>query len=125
MWAELVGRGLLDGVYLVDAQADPIGFEVQLDRVKAVCNQYRPHAVLIEDKSTGRSLDPDAAQRVGVGEDARYRDHAPGADKVARLSTCTPQIRDGQVWIPARGAARGLLARRLREGDDVLPQGEV
>lgn len=125
VWAELVGRGLLDGVYLVDAQADPIGFEVQLDRVKAVCNQYRPHAVLIEDKSTGEVLIPMLRNASGWAKTPVIGiTPPPGADKVARLSTCTPQIRDGQVWIPARGAAWASWLADFEKEMTFFPKGK-
>lgn len=116
VWCELHGRGLMDGAYLVDAQADPIGVEVQMDRIKATCARWKPHTLLIEDKSTGETVIPmlrsakDWVQTPVVGVIP-----GPGQDKVTRAATCTPQIRDGQVWLPERGSPFAWLAEVEKE----------
>lgn len=105
VWCELHGCGRMDGAYLWEATADPIGFAEQVRRAKEVCNRLRPHALLIEDKSTGEVLIPILQEADDWVRTPIYAiNPGIGGDKVARMATATPQIRDGQVWIPARGA---------------------
>ena len=126
-WAELHGHGRMDGAYLIDAEAAPIGFEQQIDRVKKICEKWRPHSLLIEDKSTGEVMIPllrNATDWVRTPVVAIN----PGlhGDKVARMSTCTPQIRDGQVWFPERGATWAAPWLAELEGElTFFPRGKL
>lgn len=102
VWAELEW-GPDGGAYLAEVQAEPWAYPILRDHVKEVCGTYRPHVLLIEDKSTGEALIPDLRN---AGDWVRTPIVAvhPTSDKVTRMSVCTPQMRDGQVWLPERGS---------------------
>lgn len=114
VWFELSGHGDEDGAYLVDAWAEPILAPQQIEKLKAVCDKWRPHAMLIEDKSTGEAVIPFLRQdpkwvRTPIFAIAVCR------DKVERMNLATPQMRDGQVWLPDKSLSLPWLPAVERE----------
>lgn len=99
VWLDVVGHGLHDGAYLAEAWAEAVGYSAQEAKVKEVCGRWRPHALLIEDKSTGEVMCQRLPQERDWVRTPVVPVH-PCGDKVTRMAGVTPTIRDGQVWVP-------------------------
>ena len=75
-----------------------------LTQLRALCADWKPHGVLLEDKSTGEAI-------IQPLRDDKQTFPWPvipimppsGMDKVVRFAASTPAMRDGQVWLPRRG----------------------
>ena len=105
VWLEVagpVGPGEDGGAYLVWAWAEPVLAPAQIAKMKEVCARWRPHLMLVEGKSTADAVipilraDPDWARTPIV-------EVLPDRDKVQRMNLASPQVRDRQVWLPAKG----------------------
>ena len=107
-WAEVTDRGPdVDGAYLLDAYAEPVKYVEQVAQVKRMADRWKARVVLIEDQSTGQAMIPDL-QAARDWSRAPITAVHPVKDKVTRLSVCTPQLRDGQCWLPEHGSAPWL-----------------
>jgi len=106
VWVELSGPcgGPADegGAYLVWAWAHPVLAPAQIAALKDACAKWHPHVMIIEGKSTAEAIIPILR---ADSDWARTPIHeaTPTRDKVERMNLATPQIKDGQVWLPAKG----------------------
>lgn len=125
VWLESVGKvSGGDGAHLGLAEFGVWQYPEIRRRVKEVCRQWKPHALLIEDKSTGEALVQDLRTDTDWPRTPITAIH-PVQDKVTRMSVCMPQVKDGQVWLPAKGA---LWAQWLPEYEKELmffPNGKL
>lgn len=91
------------GAFLVEVAAERWQVPVIIDKLKAICEKAKPHAVLIEDKSTGEAI----IQLLQVDPKWRWPIEAiippAGMDKVVRFAASTPAMKTGQVWLPRKG----------------------
>lgn len=103
VWAEMDdGR-----CYLVDILADPWIYPDIIKYTKAMCNRWKPTDLLIEDKAAGTELIVDLAE---------HRDWVrtpvtaimPHGPKETRMGVASPQIRSGQIYVPATGICEGV-----------------
>ena len=108
VWAELEdGR-----VYLVDVEAGAWIYDDLKRRVKEACGRWNPTDLLVEDKAAGVELIDDLNEE---------RDWArtpitavdPKLDKAIRMAVASPQIRAGQVFVPAAGPCVDVAMPRL------------
>lgn len=103
VWAEMDdGR-----CYLVDILADPWIYPDIIKYTKAMCNRWKPTDLLIEDKAAGTELIVDLAeQRDWVRTPVTaIMPHGP---KETRMGVASPQIRSGQIYVPATGICEGV-----------------
>lgn len=92
-WLEYQGN-----YYLVDVYADRIAYPELKRRVASMAYRDTPHAILIEDKSSGQSLIED------LREDSfpfNIVPIEPVKDKVTRMSSASLTIEAGRVFIPS------------------------
>lgn len=91
------------GAFLVEVAAERWQVPVIIDKLKALCKKAQPHAVLIEDKSTGEAI----IQLLQVDAEWTWPIEAiippAGMDKVVRFAASTPAMKTGQVWLPRKG----------------------
>lgn len=97
VWAELE-----DGqAYLIDIVAEPWIYPDIIKFTKKACNRWKPSDLLIEEKAAGVELIVDLAE---------HRDWVrtpitgimPHGPKEVRMGVASPQIRSGQVYVPAQ-----------------------
>ena len=107
VWAELEdGR-----VYLVDVLAEPWIYPDMLRVIKDTCKQWTPTDLLIEDKAAGVEVIADLnEQRDWV--QTPITPVMPVGPKETRLSVASPQIRAGQVYVPASGSCNDVVSPR-------------
>ena len=92
-WAECV-----DGYYLIDIFREWLPYPQLKAAVKDQAAKHRPHAILVEDKSTGQSIVQDSrAGELGV---LPIIPITPRADKIERLESVTPLMESGRVRLP-------------------------
>lgn len=86
------------GFYLVDSINRRMTYPDGKRTVKGWVDKWNPDVILIEDKSSGESL----IQDLRIDPDGHYPVIAiqPTADKVTRMSTCSPTIEAGNCWLP-------------------------
>jgi len=107
VWAELEdGR-----VYLVEVRAEPWIYPDILKNIKEVCNDWRPTDLLVEDKAAGIEavVDLDEARdwvRTPVTP------IMPVGPKETRMAVASPQIRGGQVYVPAQTSCADVISPR-------------
>lgn len=99
------------GAFLCGVLADRWQMPDLIARSKAAAELANPHAVLIEDKSTGESLiqilraEQAGSLKPQPGQ-VRWRwpieAVLPVQDKVIRFAAITPALKSGEVWIPAK-----------------------
>lgn len=99
------------GAFLCGVLADRWQMPDLIARSKAAAELANPHAVLIEDKSTGESLiqilraEQSGSLKPQPGQ-VRWRwpieAVLPAQDKVIRFAAITPALKSGEVWIPAK-----------------------
>lgn len=99
-WAEFP-----HGSYLLDVWTGRVGMPELRRRAAGLYLRFRPHGVLIEDKSSGTSL----IQELRAGVDNPESDGKifvpvipiePHGNKEERLDRCTPALEAGVVWLP-------------------------
>lgn len=107
VWAEWEDGRL----YLIDVQASPWIYPDMIQAVKDVCATWHPSDLLIENKAAGVELITDLSeQRNWVQTPITPID--PFGPKETRLAVASPQIRAGQVYVPAQGACADIAAVR-------------
>lgn len=117
VWGEHAGR-----TFLLDSWAKAIPYTEQRQRLKDTCGRWRPQVMLIEDKSTGEALIDDLRKStdwvrtpiVGV---------KPRGSKEERMQAVTPQMADGQVWIPRDGHPECRWLQAFAEEMSLYPKG--
>ena len=101
VWAELER-----GAFLVEVAAERWQVPVIIERLKRICGRTKPHAVLIEDKSTGEAI----IQLLRADPEWKWPIEAimppAGMDKVVRFAAATPAMKSGEVWLPRRGHSK-------------------
>lgn len=87
-----------DGYYILDIYKEKLKYPSLKSKAKGFYDRDRPDVMLIEDKSSGSSLIQDLKE----DKDAKYPVKAiePCGDKVTRLSTCSPTVEAGNVYLP-------------------------
>lgn len=99
------------GAFLLRVWAERWQMPLLIEHSKQAAMQGEPHAVLIEDKSTGESLIQILrAEQAGTLKpqpgQVRWRwpivDIRPTQDKLVRFAACTPALKDGALWLPSR-----------------------
>jgi predicted phage terminase large subunit-like protein len=87
-----------NGYYLIDVYRDRIGYPRLKSAAMSKYAQLNPDVILIEDKSSGQSLIQDLRSETSV----KYpiKPIMPVSDKVTRMSTASPSIEAGLVWLP-------------------------
>ncbi len=107
VWAELEdGR-----CYLVDVAAEPWIYPDMLRAIKDICAEWKPSDLLIEDKAAGVEVIVDLnEQRDWVR--TPITPVMPMGPKETRLAVASPQIRAGQVYVPAQGACADVASVR-------------
>lgn len=92
-WAETE-----DGFYLLDVMRARLAYPDLKRAAEGLAEKWRPDAILIEDKASGQSLVQDlrASGRLPV---IAIR---PESDKLTRMSTVSPVIEAGRVFLPER-----------------------
>ncbi len=105
IWAELARGAFLVGVAAERWQVPKI-----IEQLFEMAGDAKPHAVLIEDKSTGEAiiqlLRSDRTWPInGVDKKWTWPIEAilPCLDKVVRFAACTPAMKRGDMWLPRRG----------------------
>lgn len=94
------------GAYLLAVAAERWQVPVILTQLRAMCSEWKPHGVLLEDKSTGEAIIQLLREdRQAFPWPIVAIMPPPGMDKVVRFAASTPAMRDGQVWLPRRGHA--------------------
>jgi predicted phage terminase large subunit-like protein len=91
--------------YLVDVYRDRIPYPQLKRMIKNLAYRDIPHAILIEDKSSGQSLIEDL--RADTGTEAfpfNVVAIEPILDKVTRMSTASLTIEAGRVFIPSQSS---------------------
>ena len=107
VWAEWEDGRL----YLIDVIASPWIYPDMIQAVKDACANWKPTDLLIENKAAGVELIRDLHEhRNWVQTPITPID--PFGPKETRMSVATPQIRAGQVYIPAQGACADIAAVR-------------
>jgi predicted phage terminase large subunit-like protein len=107
VWAEWEDGRL----YLIDVIASPWIYPDMIQAVKDACANWKPTDLLIENKAAGVELIRDLHEhRNWVQTPITPID--PFGPKETRMSVATPQIRAGQVFIPAQGACADIAAVR-------------
>jgi len=88
------------GIYLLDIIDKRMQYPEGKRTVKSWADKWKPDVILIEDKSSGESLIQDLRDEPG----SFYPIIAimPEGDKVTRMSTSSPLIESGNVWLPER-----------------------
>ena len=86
------------GAFLVAVAAERWQVPIILTQLRALCGEWKPHGVLLEDKSTGEAI----IQLLREDKQAFPWPIVaimppPGMDKVVRFAAATPAMRDGQV----------------------------
>lgn len=106
-WAELEdGR-----CYLVDVAAEPWIYPDMLRAIKDMCAEWKPSDLLIEDKAAGVEVVVDLnEQRDWVR--TPITPVMPVGPKETRLAVASPQIRAGQVYVPAQGPCADVASPR-------------
>jgi predicted phage terminase large subunit-like protein len=90
-WAETA-----NGYYLLDVWRDRVEYPALKRAVLSLADKYKPAAILIEDKASGQSLIQDIKSTTRLPVIAI----TPVADKLTRMSTQSPQIESGLVYLP-------------------------
>jgi predicted phage terminase large subunit-like protein len=90
------------GAYLVHVIAEPLPYPQLRTVTKQLCRDWKPTILLIEDHSSGQSLIQDLRNDIDWPRTPIVGVH-PERDKVTRMSVVTPQLADGQLWLPAAG----------------------
>jgi predicted phage terminase large subunit-like protein len=92
-WAECP-----DGYYLIDVYRDWLEYPALEQAIKDQSAKHRPHAILVEDKSTGQSI----IQQAKTGKMGNIPVIAvePKGDKIDRLESCTGLMESGRVKLP-------------------------
>lgn len=106
-WAELEdGR-----CYLVDVAAEPWIYPDMLRAIKDMCGEWTPSDLLIEDKAAGVEVVVDLnEQRDWVR--TPITPIMPVGPKETRMAVASPQIRAGQVYVPAQGPCADVASPR-------------
>lgn len=84
--------------YLIDVFRKQMLYPDGKRMAKSLAQKYQPHAIVIEDKSTGQALIPDL--RGDLGFDYNVIAFEPEVDKETRMSTESPTIEAGRVFLP-------------------------
>lgn len=84
------------GYYLVDVHEKKMTYPQLKVDVKAKAAEYHPHAILVEDKSSGtpliQEMETTTLPIIGI---------VPVGDKEERAHACTPTIAAGNVYLPS------------------------
>ncbi|HUU40954.1 MAG TPA: phage terminase large subunit [Desulfatiglandales bacterium] len=83
-------------LYLVDVYREWMDYPRGKRMAKSLAEKYNPHAIVVEDKSTGSSL----IQELKKETKFSVIPFEPEGDKVTRLSSESPAIESGKVYIP-------------------------
>jgi predicted phage terminase large subunit-like protein len=86
------------GYYLEDVYRNRIGYPGLKRAAKSKYKQKRPDLILIEDKSSGEVLIQDL--REDPEDHYPIKAIMPVNDKITRMSTASPTIEAGLVWLP-------------------------
>jgi predicted phage terminase large subunit-like protein len=92
------GNTRSDGIYLLHAWRDRVEFPELKRKVKEFADQWRPNAVLVEDKASGQSLIQELKRDTNLPIIAVKVDK----DKVTRAAAVTPLVEAGKVLLPER-----------------------
>ena len=84
------------GYYLLDVVRRRMEYPELKRAAKSLAKKWRPDAVLIEDKASGQSLIQDLRAETRLAVIAVR----PDADKLTRMSTASPAIEAGRVYLP-------------------------
>lgn len=84
--------------YLIDVFRKQMLYPEGKRMVKSLAAKYNPSAILIEDKSTGQALIPELREDPDFGYSVIPVE--PCGDKETRMSTESPCIESGRVWLP-------------------------
>lgn len=79
---------------LLDSQRGRWQFDELFDRAKICYQEFKPDAVVIEDKASGQTLIQEM-ERGGIP----VIPYNPDKDKVSRAYACQPVMRNGRVWL--------------------------
>lgn len=90
------------GAYLLHVLAEPLPYPRLRHVTKDLCRDWKPTILLIEDHSSGQSLIQDLRNDVDWPRTPILGVH-PDMDKATRMSVVTPQMADGQLWLPVAG----------------------
>lgn len=106
-WAELEdGR-----CYLVDVAAEPWIYPDMLKAIKDTCGEWSPSDLLVEYKAAGVEVCVDLTeQRDWVR--TPVTPVTPVGPKETRMSVASPQIRAGQIYVPAQGPCADVAQPR-------------
>lgn len=97
--------------YLVDVAAEPWIYPDMLKAIKDVCGEWSPSDLLVEDKAAGVEVCVDLSeQRDWVR--TPVTPIQPVGPKETRMSVASPQIRAGQIYVPAQGACADVAQPR-------------
>lgn len=104
--------GLLSGAfYLLDVWRKRVDYPGLKRAALELARQYKPHKILIEDKSSGIALIQDLRSD-GVFQIEAHK-LQPGVDKVVRFSTQTIHFEQQKVMIPERAHWRDEWVREI------------
>jgi predicted phage terminase large subunit-like protein len=88
--------GSLYHYLLLDVDRKQLGFPALQRKIKFLAEQYNPHYILIENKSSGISLIQDLKQ----GSNLPVKPITPTHDKYTRMYIATPALENGRVFVP-------------------------
>jgi predicted phage terminase large subunit-like protein len=91
------------GAYLLHVVAEPLPYPQLRTVTKDLCRGWKPTVLLIEDHSSGQSLIQDLRNDTDWPRTPIIGIH-PERDKATRMSVVTPQMADGQLWLPVAGS---------------------
>jgi predicted phage terminase large subunit-like protein len=85
-----------DGYYLLHVWRGKVEFPDLKRQVISLAAEWKPHTIIIEDKTSGQSL----IQELRFGTALRLRPIKADRDKIARAQAITPLIEAGRVFLP-------------------------
>ena len=91
------------GAYLLHVVAEPLPYPQLRSLTKDLCRGWKPTVLLIEDHSSGQALIQDLRNDIDWPRTPIVPVH-PDRNKETRMSIVTPQMADGQLWLPAAGS---------------------
>lgn len=97
--------------YLLDVRAEPWIYPELLRAIRDMCDEWKPSDLLIEEKAAGVEAVVDLEQQRDWSR-TPITPIMPVGPKETRLAVASPQIRAGQIYLPAQGPCADIAQPR-------------
>lgn len=97
-------------VMVINCWADHLAINPLVRRVAETCDKYRAHALLIENKANGHSINYEIRRLYQRADwSVQLVDPTPDGGKVARVNSVTHLFEEGLIWHPNTEWAHALI----------------